>query len=60
MGYYAFVADIYGEGNYPKEYSQAGKNPGFYKTNFVEYQKRIILALQQLIISGANPDNMFS
>jgi len=58
LGYYAFVSDIYGEGNYPKDYSQAGKNAGFYKTNFVEYQKRISLALEQLILSGANPDNI--
>jgi dienelactone hydrolase len=58
MGYYAFVADIYGEGNYPKDYAQAGKNAGFYKTNFLDYQKRIKLALEQLIRSGANPDNI--
>lgn len=58
LGYYAFVADIYGEGNYPKDYKEAGKNAGYYKTNFVEYQKRISLALEQLILSGANPDNI--
>jgi dienelactone hydrolase len=58
LGYYAFVADIYGEGNYPKDYAQAGKNAGFYKTNYKEYQKRIIVALEQLILSGANPDNI--
>jgi dienelactone hydrolase len=58
LGYYAFVADIYGEGNYPKDYSEAGKNAGYYKTNFTEYQKRISLALKQLILSGANPDNI--
>ncbi len=58
LGYYAFVADIYGEGNYPKDYSEAGKNAGYYKTNYTEYQKRISLALNQLILSGANPDNI--
>lgn len=58
LGYSAFVADIYGEGNYPKDYSQAGQKAGFYKTNFLDYQKRISLALEQLIISGANPDNI--
>jgi dienelactone hydrolase len=58
LGYYVFVADIYGEGNYPKDYAQAGKNAGFYKTNYKEYQKRITLALKQLILSGANPDNI--
>jgi len=58
MGYYAFVADIYGEGNYPKDYKEAGQNAGFYKSNFKDYQKRIALALEQLIQSGANPDNI--
>ena len=58
LGYYAFVADIYGEGNYPKDYKEAGKNAGYYKNNFVDYQKRISLALEQLILSGANPDNI--
>lgn len=58
LGYYAFIADIYGEGNYPKDYTEAAKNAGYYKTNFLEYQKRISLALNQLILSGANPDNI--
>ena len=58
LGYHAFVADIYGEGNYPKDYSEAGQKAGFYKTNFATYQKRIALALEQLIHSGANPDNI--
>ena len=58
LGYYAFVADIYGEGNYPKDTQEAGKNAGFYKANIKEYQKRIQLALDQLIRSGANPDNI--
>ena len=58
LGYYAFVADIYGEGNYPKDYSEAGQKAGYYKTNYLEYQKRISLALKQLILAGANPDNI--
>ncbi len=58
LGYYAFIADIYGEGNYPKDYKEAGKNAGFYKTNFKDYHRRIALALEQLIKSGANPDNI--
>lgn len=58
MGYYAFIADIYGEGNYPKDNKEAGDNAGFYKKNFDAYQKRISLALQQLITAGANPDNI--
>lgn len=58
MGYYAFIADIYGEGNYPKDNNEAGKIAGSYKKNFEAYQKRISLALQQLISAGANPDNI--
>ncbi|WP_264564866.1 dienelactone hydrolase family protein [Flavobacterium sp. N3904] len=58
MGYYAFIADIYGEGNYPKDNNEAGNNAGYYKKNFEAYQKRISLALQQLIAAGANPDNI--
>jgi dienelactone hydrolase len=58
MGYYAFIADIYGEGNYPKDNNEAGNNAGFYKKNFEAYQKRISLALRQLIIAGANPENI--
>lgn len=58
LGYYAFVADIYGEGNYPKDTKEAGKNAGFYKTNFKDYHQRIAVALEQLIKSGANPDNI--
>jgi dienelactone hydrolase len=58
LGYYAFVADIYGEGNYPQTTAEAGKIAGFYKKNTDLYQKRIELALEQLIQSGANPDNI--
>jgi dienelactone hydrolase len=58
MGYYAFVADIYGEGNYPKNTKEAGKQAGYYKSNVADYQRRIQLALDQLVKSGANPDNI--
>lgn len=58
LGYFAFVADIYGEGNYPKDTKEAGEKSGFYKTNFMEYRKRIRLALEQLVKSGANPDKI--
>ncbi len=58
LGYVAFVADIYGEGNYPQTTADAGKMAGFYKKNTNLYQKRIELALEQLIQSGANPDNI--
>lgn len=58
LGYFAFVADIYGEGNYPKDAKEAGEKSGFYKSNFKEYQKRIRLALEQLIKAGANAENI--
>ena len=58
LGYTAFIADIYGEGNYPTNTQEAGKQAGFYKKNVVDYQRRITLALNELIKSGANPDNI--
>ncbi|WP_163400985.1 dienelactone hydrolase family protein [Flavobacterium fluviatile] len=58
LGYTVFIADIYGEGNYPKNTSEAGKQAGFYKKNYEAYQKRIQLALDQLIKSGANANNI--
>ena len=58
LGYYSFIADIYGEGNYPKDNAEAGKKSGYYKTNFEMYQHRIQLAMDQLIKTGANPDNI--
>jgi dienelactone hydrolase len=58
LGYTTFIADIYGEGNYPKNSTEAGQKAGFYKKNVELYQKRIALALEQLIKSGANPDNI--
>lgn len=58
LGYSTFIADIYGEGNYPKDNTEAGTQSSYYKTNFKEYQKRISLALQQLIKSGAQADNI--
>ena len=54
LGYYAFVADIYGEGNYPTDNKSAGEKAGYYKKNVKEYQQRINLALQQLVKSGAD------
>ncbi|MBP4141881.1 dienelactone hydrolase family protein [Flavobacterium sp. P4023] len=58
LGYYAFIADIYGEGNYPTNTQEAGKQAGFYKANVTDYQRRIQLALDQLVKSGANADNI--
>ena len=58
MGYNAFIADIFGEGNYPKNAQEAGKQAGHYKNNIADYHRRIQLALDQLIKAGANPDNI--
>ena len=58
LGYIAFVADIYGKGNYPKNTDEAGEISSYYKSNVLEYQNRIVLALNELIKSGANPDNI--
>lgn len=57
-GHHAFIADIYGEGNYPKNAQDAGKQAGYYKSNPEAYQKRIALALEQLIKGGANANNI--
>lgn len=54
LGYYAFVADIYGEGNYPTDTKSAGQQAGYYKKNIKDYHQRIRLALQELIKSGAD------
>ncbi len=58
LGYQTFVADIYGVGNKPTNYTEAGQKAGYYKKNIGEYQKRIQLALDQLIKQGANPDKI--
>lgn len=58
MGYFAFVADIYGIDKRPTNSDEAGKIAGYFKTNITEYHKRIQLALDQLIKQGANPDNI--
>ncbi len=58
MGYYAFVADIYGEGNYPANTQQAGEKAGYYKTNYKAYQNRIQAAIDQVIKAGADKNNI--
>lgn len=58
LGYTAFIADIYGEGNYPTNTQEAGQRAGFYKKNISDYQRRIQLALEQLIKSGASKDKI--
>jgi dienelactone hydrolase len=58
LGYYAFVADIYGVGKHPKNYNDAGKQAGYYKSHRDEYQKRIRLAIEQLVLNGADPNRI--
>lgn len=58
LGYYTFVADIYGEGNKPNNPKEAGQQAGFYKKNVLDYQRRIQLALNELVKQGANPDKI--
>lgn len=58
LGYYTFVADIYGEGHYPKDNKEAGAQAGYYKKHISEYQHRIRLALEQLIKAGADSNNI--
>lgn len=54
-GYIALIADIYGEGNVPQNIEEAQKAAGRYKLHFEHYQKRISLALNELIDVGADP-----
>lgn len=56
FGYYTFVADIYGKDERPSSTAEAGTKSGYYKKNYTEYQKRIKLALEQLIKLGADPN----
>lgn len=58
LGYYAFVVDIYGQGNYPANTKEAGEQSGYYKNNPERYQKRISLAMDELIKYGASPENI--
>ena len=58
LGYYSFVADVYGTGNKPKNTDEAGKLSSYYKNDFVAYQKRIQLAIDQLVKAGANQDEI--
>ena len=58
LNYTAFIADIYGEGNYPTNTKEAGQQSSYYKANFLDYQRRIQLALNQLIKLGADPEKI--
>lgn len=54
QGYLVFIADIYGEGNVPTDNNSAAKSATYYKQEYQAYQKRISLALEQLIKAGAD------
>lgn len=58
LGYVVFIADIYGEGNYPATAKEAAEISGYYKTHIKEYRQRIKLALFQLMKGGAHPDEV--
>ncbi len=58
LGYHTFVADIYGVGNKPKNQAEAAQQSRYYKQNIAEYQKRIQLALDELVKQGANADQI--
>lgn len=53
QGYIAFIADIYGDGNIPKDNIEAAKISSKYKNDYKAYQHRIGLALDELIKAGA-------
>ncbi len=58
LGYTVFVADIYGIDKRPTTPKDAGQIAGSFKKNITAYQKRIQLALDQLIKAGANPNKV--
>ena len=58
LGYHVFVADIYGEGNIPKDSKQASEQAGIYKSDVNKYRTRIKLALDQLTKSGADANQL--
>ena len=58
LGYYSFVADVYGLGNKPQNLEEAGKLSSYYKNDFASYQTRIQLAIDQLVKAGANADEI--
>ncbi len=41
LGYYAFAADIYGEGHHPKDSKEAGQQAGYYKSR-VQIQNKLL------------------
>ena len=58
LGYITFVADIYGIDKRPTSTKEAAQIAGSFKKDIKLYQKRIQLALDQLLASGVNPDKI--
>lgn len=58
QGYIVFIADIYGEGNVPTDFNSAMQGATRYKTDYVAYQHRIALALEQLKKAGADTERI--
>ncbi len=58
LGYQTFVADIYGIDKRPTSPTEAGEIAGSFKKDIKLYQKRIQLALDQLLKSGVNPNKI--
>ncbi len=58
LGYIAFIADIYGEGNVPTDNAAAAKIAGEYKKDYKAYQHRISLALEELKKQGISTDKI--
>ncbi|GGE27631.1 dienelactone hydrolase family protein [Sphingobacterium cellulitidis] len=53
QGYIAFIADIYGVGNTPKDNSESSKLSSQYKKDYQSYQKRIQAGIDELKKAGA-------
>ncbi len=58
LGHLTFVADIYGIDKRPTSPKEAGAIAGSFKKDYKLYQKRIQLALDQLLKSGVNPNKI--
>ena len=58
LGYTVFVADIYGVDKRPANTGAAGKIAGSFKKDFALYQKRIQLALNELLKANINKDKI--
>jgi dienelactone hydrolase len=58
LGYISLVADIYGTAGKPLEMKEAMEFSGYYKEHYEAYQKRIRLALDELVRQGADANRL--